>query len=129
MGHHRAGLLPTQQPKSPADRGALQGAEKIMTSRLLSAWGLPELKHCSLPRTWGLPGHRDRVPPPTPGLLVKGSQAPPSIPWGFSEHVVMAPATADTETLASGPSGQKPGPRPSGCRTQTRQQAQGQAGL
>lgn len=64
MGHHRAGLLPTQQPKSPADRGALQGAEKIMTSRLLSDWGLPELKHCSLPPTWGLPGHRDRIPHP-----------------------------------------------------------------
>lgn len=41
----------------------------------------------------------------------------------------MAPTTADTETFASGPSSQKPRPEPSGCRTQTRQQAQGQAWL
>lgn len=129
MGHHRAGLLPTQQPKSPADRGALQGAEKIMTSRLLSDWGSPNSNTAASPPPGDCRGTGTASPPPTPGLLVKGSQAPPSIPWGFPEHVVMAPATADTETLVSGPSGQKPGPRPSGCRTQTRQQAQGQAWL
>lgn len=62
VGHHRAGLLPARQPKSTADQGALQGAEKIVTNRLLSDRGLPELKRCNLPSTWGLPGHRDCVP-------------------------------------------------------------------
>lgn len=81
--HHRAGLLPAQQPKPITDRGVLQGAEKIVTSRLLSDWGIPELTCCR-----GLLGPRGHIPPHThtSGLLLEGSQAPPSIPRGFSEH-------------------------------------------
>lgn len=60
MRHHRAGLLPAQQPKPIADRGVLQGAEKIVTSRLLSDWGIPELTCCR-----GLLGPRGHIPPHT----------------------------------------------------------------
>lgn len=123
--HHRAGLLPAQQPKPIADRGLLQGAEKIVTSRLLSDWGIPELTCCR-----GLLGPRGHIPPPHThlGSYSKGLKHRLQSHGDF-RSTVMAPTTADTKTFASGPSSRKPRPEPLGCRTQTRQQAQGQAWL